>query len=83
MTQAELVKLGFKKVPIDDYDSDLPINHYYYASQFGDITFISSDNDEAELEGKWYVTTPCQSLKFYMYSEIKTVIDIFNRNKIS
>ena len=78
MTQAQLLKLGFSKEFIGDEDD----YHFYYALQFGEIVFISGDNDEADLDGSWYITTPCQTLKFYAYNEIKTVIDIFNRNKI-
>ena len=79
MTQAQLLKLGFKKVLIDEEDE----NYFYYDQQFGEIVFISGDNDEAEEDGSWYVTTPCQTLRFYAYNEIKSVIDIFNRNKNS
>tara|TARA_R110001592_G_scaffold34089_4_gene117445 strand:+ start:496 stop:747 length:252 start_codon:yes stop_codon:yes gene_type:complete len=79
MTQAQLRKLGFKKVFIDEEDD----NHFYYEHQFGEITFISGDNDQAEEDGSWYVTTPCQSLGFYAFNEVKTLIDLFNRNKIS
>tara|TARA_R100000654_G_scaffold34391_2_gene59803 strand:+ start:6238 stop:6477 length:240 start_codon:yes stop_codon:yes gene_type:complete len=79
MTQLQLIKLGFKKVLIDEQDED----HFYYDLEFGEIVFISGDNSEAEEDGGWYVSTPCQTLRFYAYSEIKSVIDIFNRNKIS
>tara|TARA_R110000751_G_scaffold44315_1_gene101482 strand:+ start:549 stop:800 length:252 start_codon:yes stop_codon:yes gene_type:complete len=82
MTQTELTKLGFKRVNIDDYDGDIPVNDFYYEAQYGEILFLSGYNDEAEEKDKWFVTTPCQTLKFYSYNEIKTVMDIFNRNKI-
>jgi len=79
MTQAQLIKLGFQKVFIDEDDE----NHFYYHIEFGEIIFISGDNEEAEEDGGWYITTPCQTLRFYAYNEIKSVINIFNRNKIS
>jgi len=79
MTQAQLNKLGFKKVFIDENDD----NHFYYEYQFGEVLFLSCDNDQAEEDGSWYVTTPCQTLGFYAHDEIKSVIELFTRNKIS
>jgi len=78
MTQEDLIELGFNKILIDDYDGE----HYFYIIQFGEINFISGDSQEAKTEGKWYVSTPCQTLKFYVSSEIKTVIEIFLRNQV-
>tara|TARA_R110001592_G_scaffold24542_7_gene94503 strand:+ start:1100 stop:1357 length:258 start_codon:yes stop_codon:yes gene_type:complete len=81
MKQADLIKLGFKKNSIPELD--LPDNVFYYERSFGQLTFLSGDNNEAEIDGSWYVTTPCQSLKFHSYTELKSVIDIFIRNEVS
>ena len=59
------------------------VDFFYYERSFGELTFLSGDNDEAEIDGSWYVTTPCQTLKFRSYAELKTVIDIFTRNEVS
>jgi len=80
MKQNELLKLGFKKVSIDDEDNT-STDFFYYERSFGELVFLSGDNEEAERDGSWYVTTPCQSLKFRSYSELKSVIDIFVRNQ--
>ena len=82
MNQQELIKLGFKKVLVDT-EEEFPEDFYYYAISFGDIIFHSGDNEEAEDAGGWYVSTPDNVLRFYKYTELKTVIDIFRRNKIS
>lgn len=81
MKQADLIKLGFKKNNIPELD--LPDSAFYYERSFGHLTFLSGDNNEAEIDGSWYVTTPCQSLKFRSYTELKSVIDIFIRNEVS
>jgi hypothetical protein len=84
MKQADLIKLGFKKIsPFSILDLDLPDNVFYYERSFGQLIFLSGDNNEAEIDGSWYVTTPCQSLKFRSYTELKSVIDIFIRNEVS
>jgi len=84
MTKAELIKLGFKKICIDDNDAMYLSDNYFYELSFGDVTFISVDKDQAYDNDKgWYVTTPCQSLKFHHFTELETVIKIFERNKIS
>mgnify|MGYP001187903746 CR=1 FL=1 len=81
MKQSDLIKLGFKKASIPELD--LPTDPFYYERSFGQLTFLSGSNDEAEIDGSWYVTTPCQSLKFRSYTELKSVIDIFARNQVS
>ena len=45
--------------------------------------FISGNNDEAVEDGTWYVTTPCQSFSFTSYNDMKTIVDLFDHNKIS
>ena len=70
----------FEKVSITDEDTSS--NHYFYERSFGELVFLSGDNDEAKVDGSWYVATPCQSLKFRSYSELKTVRDIFLRNLV-
>jgi hypothetical protein len=83
MTKAELVKLGFNKIFIDDSDDIVVTNNYFYELSFGELIFISGDRDQMHSNDKgWYVTTPCQSLKFHHFTELQNVINIFERNKI-
>lgn len=84
MTKAELIKLGFNKISINDSDDMYATNNYFYELSFGEIIFISGDKDQAyNNDERWYVTTPCQSLKFHHFTELQSVINIFERNKIS
>ena len=84
MTKAELVKLGFNKISIDDNDDLVVTNNYFYELSFGELIFISGDRDQMHSNDEgWYVTTPCQSLKFHHFTELQNVINIFERNKIS
>ena len=78
MTQEDLIKLEFNKVSISEDDH----TGFCFEKQYGGVVFISGNNDEAAEDGTWYVTTPCQSFKFYAYNDMKSVIDLFNRNKI-
>ena len=47
MTKAELVKLGFNKISINDSDDMYVTNNYFYELSFGEIIFISGDKDQA------------------------------------
>lgn len=84
MTKAELVKLGFNKIFIDDSDDIIVTNNYFYELSFGELIFISGNRDQTyDNDEGWYVTIPCQSLKFHHFAELQNVINIFERNKIS
>jgi len=79
MTETDLKELGFKKVLISEDEH----SGFCFEKQYGGIVFISGNNDEAIEDGTWYVTTPCQSFSFTSYNDMKSIVDLFDHNRIS
>jgi hypothetical protein len=81
MTEEAIVKLGFTKVIVPIEESDSP-PFYYYNHRIGNIDFLSNASDGVE-DGLWYIEILEGNVKFYKLLELKIVMDLMERNKIS
>ena len=84
MTQAQLLKLGFQKIFIDEDDT----NHFYYECQFGEILLFYLC--EVMIKQKKMVAgifnySMSYTIRFLCVHtrKSKCVIELFTRNKIS
>jgi hypothetical protein len=79
MTEAAIIKLGFKKEDISAEESG-GIAYYYYTYGVGKVTFISISNDLVE-DDIWYVEILEGGVKFVKSVELKIVILLMEANK--
>ena len=83
MTEASLIKLGFKRFDETPETSGSPQPWYYYTKDVGKVGFLSNDSDSDEAaQGKWSVDVLEGDIVFYKTSELKTVIALLEKNKI-
>lgn len=81
MTELNIKKLGFQRVDVSAEESgDYPF--YYYGYKIGHIDLISNSNDNIQ-DDKWIVEILEGGIQFHDYNELKSVIKILERNKIS
>ena len=82
MKEQDLIDLGFERIDVSP-DSSADEAFYYYTYDFTkDFSMISSDNYEAEDKG-WFVDIfDGHYVRFYSKEDVKTLIDLINRNKI-
>jgi hypothetical protein len=81
MTELNIKKLGFERIDITAEESG-DIAFYYYGYKIGHIDLISNSNDNTQ-EGKWIVEILEGDIQFHDYTELKNVINILEKNKIS
>jgi hypothetical protein len=83
MTEASLIKLGFKRFDETPETSGSPQPWYYYTKDVGGVGFLSCDSDSDEVaQGNWSVDVLEGDIVFYKASELKTVIALLEKNKI-
>ena len=82
MKEQDLIDLGFKRNNISaEVSGDKPFFYFTY-SITDELCLISSDNDEAERNG-WYVELfDYDDIKFTSLEDLKTLIDVIERNKL-
>jgi hypothetical protein len=81
MTELNIKKLGFERIDVTPEESG-SVAFYYYGYKIGHIDLISNSNDNTQ-EGKWIVEILEGDIQFHDYIELKNVINILERNKIS
>tara|TARA_R110002072_G_scaffold42644_2_gene120351 strand:+ start:742 stop:969 length:228 start_codon:yes stop_codon:yes gene_type:complete len=74
MTEEAITKLGFEKV-----HPEKP--NYYYFKKVGNIEFTTNARNEV-LDGSWYTDLFESGIRFHSSTELKTVIDLLEYNKI-
>ena len=81
MTEKEVQLLGFQKE--EDYDG-IKDFHYYTHDIIRGLSFISSDNQEAEKEGQWYVDIfdTEDPIRFYKFEEVQALINLLEKRVI-
>lgn len=81
MTEKEVQLLGFEKK--EDYDGVKDFHYYTYYIVRG-LSFISSDNQEAEKEGQWYVDmfNTEDPIRFYKFEEVQALINLLEKRVI-
>lgn len=81
MKEQDLIDLGFDRIDISATESG-DTYYYYYDYMFNeDFFLITCTNDEAN--GKWYVEMfDHWNIRFTKKRDVKTFIDLINRNKI-
>jgi hypothetical protein len=84
MKEQDLIDLGFERVEDSDDLWDEPF-HFYTYDFTNNFSLISATNFEAEnyFEGNWFVEIfDDYYIRFYSKEDVKTFIDLINRNKI-
>jgi len=81
MKESNIKKLGFERMDVTPEESG-GVAFYYYGYKIGHIDLISNSNDNTQ-EGKWIVEILEGDIQFHDYIELKNVINILERNKIS
>lgn len=81
MTESNIKKLGFERIDVTPEESG-DIAFYYYGYKIGHIDLISNSNDNIQND-KWIVEILEGDIQFHDIKELKTVIQILERNKIS
>jgi hypothetical protein len=81
MTESNIKKLGFKRVDVSAEESG-DYSYYYYGYKIGHIDLISNSNDNIQ-DDKWIVEILEGDIQFHDARELKTVIEILERNKIN
>ena len=78
MKEQDLIDLGFERIDVSVGES-----FYYYTYDFTKgFSMISSDNYEAEEKG-WFIDIfDDHCARLYSKEDVKTFIDLINRNKI-
>ena len=84
MKEQDLIDLGFEKIDISAEESGDEA-YYYYDYMFNeDFLLISCASDEVAVDGwSWFVEIfDYSDIRFYDKEDVKTFIDLINRNKI-
>jgi hypothetical protein len=80
MTELSIKKLGFERVDVTEEESGIG-SFYYYVYKIGHIDLISNSNNNTQ-DGKWIIEILEGDIQFHDINELKTVIKIFERNKL-
>jgi len=81
MTESSIKKLGFEKVYVSEEKSgDTPF--YFYAYKVGKIELISNSHDNLQ-EESWIVEILEGDIQFTNISDVKDLIVLLERNKLS
>ena len=84
MREIDLIKLGFERVDETPESSGSDEPWYYYAKAIGQIDFLSCDSDSDEAKkGKWTVDLLEGCVVFNKLSDLKNVILLLEKNRIS
>ena len=80
MTENSIKKLGFEKCVIDQDDSGLDRDIYYYTYNVGSVCFISNDTSDGKDKSNWTVEIPGSEVVFNTVKDLKCVIECLERN---
>tara|TARA_A100001391_G_scaffold202366_1_gene191721 strand:+ start:853 stop:1101 length:249 start_codon:yes stop_codon:yes gene_type:complete len=80
MTENSIKKLGFEKCVIDQNDSGLDRDIYYYTYNVGSVCFISNDTSDGKDKSNWEVEIPGSDVVFNTVKDLKCVIECLERN---
>lgn len=82
MKEQDLIDLGFERIDISAKESGDKAYHYYVYAFTEELLLISCYNDEVFHRG-WFVQFfDCIYIDFFDKDDVKTLIQIINRNKI-
>jgi len=82
MKEKELVALGFERTDVTAEESG-DISFYYYTYDITDeLCLISSDDGEAKKDGWSVEMFDYDGIKFTNVEELKTLIEVIEKNKI-
>jgi len=81
MTEASIKKLGFDRVDVSAEESG-DHAYYFYTYKIGHIDLISNSDDNLQ-DGKWIVEILEGNIQFHSSTEVKKVIQLLERNKLS
>lgn len=87
MTEQQLIKLGFKREPIDNYCNDVFIDekdHYYFYPLVGGMGLISCNASDAENNNEWFIDVfdEYPTIRYYEYEDVLNLINAFKKGKI-
>jgi len=81
MTEAAISQLGFKRVHINTDNFTEHESYYYYVYKIGNLEFTSNSSNDLS-DGSWYTELFESGIRFHKSTELKTVIDLLEYNKI-
>tara|TARA_R100000231_G_scaffold138811_1_gene118157 strand:+ start:2191 stop:2439 length:249 start_codon:yes stop_codon:yes gene_type:complete len=82
MTENSIKKLGFEKCVIDQNDSGLDRDIYYYTYNVGSVCFISNDTSDGKGKSNWEVEIPGSDVVFNTVKDLQCVIECLERNRV-
>ena len=80
MTENSIKKLGFEKCVIDQNDSGLDRDIYYYTYNVVSVCFISNDTSDGKDKSNWTVEIPGSEVVFNTVKDLQCVIECLERN---
>ena len=80
MTENSIKKLGFEKCVIDQDDSGLDRDIYYYTYNVGSVCVISNDSSDGKDKSNWEVEIPGSDVVFNTVKDLQCVIECLERN---
>ena len=82
MTEKEVQLLGFQRE--DMHASGYDAEYYYSYDITSGLSFLSSDNMEAEKEGQWFIEifNTEDPVRFYKFEEVQALINTLETHLI-